>query len=127
MRLATAVKWTAAAILAVQWYARSGRDFLFGEPEPTYGVGETLRMWVDLPARTRLDELAALRPVLSPQGEVVGVVTKIRVKEGATDYAGHPVEQQEVFIEVERAALGFPINVATSQAADWTRNCLGTG
>lgn len=126
-----ALKITVVLVLALQWYARGGREFLFGvDPdEERFGVLDTFRTYVDLPPYVSLrnaleHEGLAIR---NPDGDQIGEVIGVRPKPDARDPAGRVIEQWQVHGEFARAMLGFPINVALAQAQDFTRRSLGYG
>ena len=123
------VKFAVAFVIAAEWYARGGREFLFGEREETFGVGSTLRMWVTMPQAWRppVEHHAFERITISDGDVEVGTVTAFRVKEDARDMAGYPTEQYEAHVEIERAALGYPINVAIAQAETLAHKSLASG
>jgi hypothetical protein len=130
-----ALKIAVVLVLALQWYARGGREFLFGvDPDDErFGVLDTFRTYVDLPPYVSLGDVAEWRaqhegiPIRNPDGDQVGAVIGVRRKPDALDPAGREIEQWQVHGEFVRATLGFPINVALAQAQDFTRRSLGYG
>lgn len=118
------LKWTAIAVIFAEWYARVGREFVFGEDDGSYGipVGETIRTWVPLvPGAPEPTDVP--RP-LAKDGEEIGLIHAVRLDEEAVDLAGHPVSQYEAYVEVAREKVGFPINVALAEIEQLTRQAF---
>ena len=113
-----ALKWMIVAVVIAEWYTRGGREFLFGDAFTREDEGlTTIRTWVDLPEPPRVVGPEGV-PILSPAGETVGAVREVRMV--PSPFGG----RMEALVEIERAKLGYPINVALSQAREWTMTSL---
>ena len=123
-RIGKLVKWLVIGLVLAEWYARVGRDFLYGEPDPfDFGVGDTIRIWVALPLRAPAPTVGVPGPIWKGDEEI-GAMTEVREVEDAKDMAGHPVAQFEVYAVVGREKVGRPINVALAEIEQAVRQTL---
>lgn len=122
-RLGTLLKWAAIALVAAEWYARVGREFVFGEDVQEWGVGPTIRHWVPLPQDWPPPTRGVPGPIRNSDGDEIGMIHQVRVGE-SRDLAGHEISRVEVLSEVLSDKVGRPINVALSEIEMLTRDAL---
>lgn len=108
--------------LVGEWYTRAGRDLLFGPegpPQPRRGP-DTITVLVPLPRGWGWQEALSLlgEPIPNRRGIEVGAFLAPKVENGIW----------RINAVFDRAMLGWPINVAVSEAEHYTLrrlNALG--
>lgn len=122
------IKWVIVVIVLGELYARGGREFLLGEErQQPWGVAteDSFDTWVDLPRGWEPPDASPVGcAILNGSGEEIGKVTAFDPLFEGQDLAGYPAIIPRVRVCAERAMLGYPINVAIAQVADFTRRTL---
>lgn len=119
------VKWVIVALVLGELYSRGGRELLLGQRDDgvEWGVGDTFRMWVEYPRDYVFAESPVGKAVFNGTNEI-GRVVEFDPAFETKDMAGYPAVVPRVRVEVLRAYLGWPINVAMSEVATFTRQSI---